>query len=257
MPGQVQNPARVFPAVVEHAGAAGRVVLICEHASCAIPAEWGDLGLTPEQARAHIAWDPGALEVARGLAHRLDGVLIHAPVSRLVYDLNRPPHSLGAMPARSEVHDIPGNITVGAGERAARTAAVYAPFHSDVQAVVAGQLALGRAPVIITVHSFTPVYRGHARAVEFGVIHDTDPRLAQAILAASAHLPLRCEMNAPYAAADGVTHMLKMQALPYGLPNAMLEIRNDLIATPEACDRMAAMLAPVLAKAVADLGEDA
>ena len=88
------------------------------------------------------------------------------------------------------------------------------------------------------------------------MIHDADPRLAQAILAeAEARTPLTCGLNAPYSAADDVTHTLRLQATPYGLPNAMLEIRNDLIATPEAEDRMAAQLAPAIAAALARVQE--
>lgn len=236
-----------FPPSVENSGAAGRIVLVCEHASNAFPPRWGALGLTPDQQRAHIAWDPGALGLARGLARRLDAVLVHAPVSRLIYDCNRAPDMAGAMPARSEVHDVPGNAAVSPAERAARTEAVYLPFHDRLHAEVMRRVALGLRPVVITIHSFTPVYFGTPRAVEFGVIHDADDRLARAILAeALAQGGIRAELNAPYSAADDVTHTLRVIATPYGLPNAMLEIRNDLIASPDAEEAMADRLAPIL-----------
>jgi predicted N-formylglutamate amidohydrolase len=248
--------AAVFPPVIENASAKGRVVLVCEHASNHIPPRWGDLGLTPAQRQAHIAWDPGALGVARGLAARLDAVLVHAPASRLVYDLNRAPDMPGAMPPRSEVHDIPGNATVTAEDRAQRTAALYIPFHAGLHALLMDRIARGLAPVMVTIHSFTPVYFGKTRAVEFGVIHDADDSLPRAILEqAQARLSLRSAMNEPYSAKDDVTHTLRLQATPYGLPNAMLEIRNDLIATPQAETEMAAHLAPVIAAAVATLDQ--
>lgn len=243
-----------FPPVIENAAAKGRAVIVCEHASNHIPAAWGDLGLTDAQRHAHIAWDPGALGLARGLARHLDAVLIHAPVSRLVYDCNRAPDMAGAMPARSEIHDIPGNATLSPEDRAARTAAVYLPFHDGLHAVLMGRIALGLHPALITIHSFTPVYFGQPRAVEFGVIHDADDRLPRAILAeARARTALRAELNEPYSAKDDVTHTLRLHATPYGLPNAMLEVRNDLIATPQAEAAMAATLAPVLAAAMATL----
>lgn len=246
--------AAVFPPVVENGTARGRLVLVCEHASNHIPARWGDLGLTAEQRMAHIAWDPGALGVARGLARLLDAVLVHAPVSRLVYDLNRAPHMAGAMPVRSEVHDIPGNAALTPDQRATRTAAVYTPFHHGLHSLLMDRLARGLAPVMVTIHSFTPVYFGTPRAVEFGVIHDADETLPRAILSeARARTPLRAEWNEPYSALDDVTHTLRLQATPYGLPNAMLEIRNDLIATPAAEQAMAATLAPVLSAAIAAL----
>jgi len=228
----------------------GDLVLVCEHASNAFPAAWGDLGLTEAQREAHIAWDPGALPVARALAEALNATLVEARVSRLIYDLNRPPHSRGAMPEVSEIFEIAGNKDLSEAARLARTRAIYLPFHDALRAHLAERLAARRPTQIITVHSFTPIYHGTQRAVEFGVIHDADPSLAEAIVAeARAQTPLKTELNAPYSAADEVTHTLALHATPMGLRNAMLEIRNDLIATPETQESMALTLAPVLKSA--------
>lgn len=246
--------AETFPPVILNPQAAGRIVLVCEHASNAFPECWGTLGLTAAQRQAHIAWDPGALGLARGLAQRLDAVLVHATVSRLIYDCNRAPDQVGAMPTKSEVYEVPGNAAVSPAARAARTAAIYEPFHDALHGVLMRRLALGLAPVVVTIHSFTPVYFGKPRAVEFGVIHDADPTLARAVLAgAQAQGRLLSALNEPYSAADDVTHTLRVQATPYGLPNVMLEVRNDLIATPDAEAATADLLAPVLAGAVAEL----
>jgi predicted N-formylglutamate amidohydrolase len=246
--------AERFAPVIEGTSATGRVVLVCEHASNVIPPRWGDLGLTEAQRQAHIAWDPGALGLARGLAARLGAVLVHAPVSRLVYDLNRAPDMAGAMTPRSEIHDIPGNAAISPAERAERTGAVYVPFHDALHALLMDRLARGLAPVVVTIHSFTPIWHGQPRAVEFGVIHDSDMTLPRAVLRmAQQHTALRVAMNEPYSAKDDVTHTLRVHATPYGLPNAMLEIRNDLIATPAAEAAMADRLAPVIAAAVAAL----
>ena len=254
----IANVIASFPAVVENSAARGSIVLVCEHASNAFPAPWSELGLTQDQKNAHIAWDPGALGLSRALAKHLDAVLVHAPVSRLIYDCNRAPDMPGAMPTRSEIHDIPGNKTISAADRAARTAAVYVPFHNGLRGVIAERIALGLAPVIVTIHSFTRLYHGQPRAVEFGVIHDADDHFARAILAAAqAKTQLRSELNAPYSAADDVTHTLRLQATPYGLPNAMLEIRNDLIASPDAEQRMADMLAPVLNMGLVEIQKQA
>ena len=77
-------------------------------------------------------------------------------------------------------------------------------------------------------HSFTPVYFGKPRAVEIGILHDADARLADAMLAAAgpAYRTLR---NEPYGPEDGVTHTLKEHGLSNGVPNVMIEVRNDLI----------------------------
>ena len=239
-----QKPQTLYAPVILNADAKGRIVLVCEHASNHIPAEWGNLGLTEAQRTAHIAWDPGALALSQGLSQRLDAVLIHAPVSRLIYDCNRAPDMPGAMPARSEIHDIPGNANLSPNDRLHRTNAVYLPFHNAAHALIARRIAMGLLPVVVTIHSFTPIYFGKPRTVEFGIIHDADPTLSHAIHAAAPHL--NAQLNQPYSAADDVTHSLRMLATPYGLPNTMLEIRNDLLATPEDCDHMADLLAPVL-----------
>ncbi len=249
-----------FAVTVETAGddPAAPFVFVCEHASNAFPDRFGNLGLSAAQRQAHIAWDPGAVGLARGLLERLGGVLVAGNVSRLVYDCNRAPDAPGAMAAKSETHEIAGNKRLDAAARVARTQAVYQPFHAALHGEIAACLARGLAPVVVTLHSFTPTWFGAPRAVEFGVIHDADPRLAQAVLAAArARTALKSALNAPYSAADGVTHTLRLQALPYGLSNVMLELRNDLVATPEAEENMAEMLVPVLAEAVAALAPQA
>lgn len=235
----------------ENGEAPGPFLIICEHASNHFPAAFGKLGLDAEARKAHIAWDPGALGVARRLASKLNAPLIHVGVSRLVYDLNRPPNSPGAMTARSETYDIPGNQNLSAAERQRRTAEVYLPFHDALHAEIARRIAAGNPPVIVTIHSFTPVWFGKPRAVEFGIIHDADPTLAKAVLAeAKARTKLDSRLNEPYSAADEVTHTLKLHATPYGLKNVMLEVRNDLIADAAAQTAMGDLLAPVLAAAL-------
>lgn len=239
--------AERFAPLIENEAALGRFVVVCEHASNMVPARWHDLGLTRAELSAHIAWDPGALDLARGLAKRLDGVLIHAPVSRLVYDCNRAPDKPTAMPAQSEVFAIAGNAAITAEERLARTEAVYLPWAEGLHGLIAKRIALGLRPVVVTVHSFTPVYHGKPRRVEFGVIHDADAHFAVAVQTAASKLTrLNVQLNAPYSAADDVTHTLRLQATPYGLPNVMLEVRNDLLARPKQITDMADQLAAVL-----------
>jgi predicted N-formylglutamate amidohydrolase len=235
------------------------VVLICEHASNALPRDWpelgGDLGLSAAARESHAASDIGALGLSRGLAARLapgcDGaVLVHAPLSRLVYDLNRPADHPGAIPAQSEIHLVPGNQHLCDTDRLARVDAVYLPFHATVTGEIARLVARGRRPVVIAVHSFTPVYNGQRRAVEFGILFDDDDDIALDILRASEGCGLITRLNEPYSAQSDVAHTTRLHAGPLRLRHAMLEIRNDLIAEPAAQDAMAARLAPILAAAL-------
>lgn len=232
---------------VENIDGTGQVVLVCEHASRTLPLNAGDLGLSEEALSSHIAWDPGALALSRLLSVRLDAVLVFQRFSRLIYDCNRPPESPAAMPESSEIYEIPGNRNLSAAERYARTAALYVPFHDRVAAVLADRQAKSRPSVVVTVHSFTPVYMGEKRTVEIGILHDEDSRLADGMLAEAAKgSDFRVERNAPYGPADGVTHSLRLHGLPNGLMNVMIEVRNDLIADEVGQGVMAEYLAGLI-----------
>lgn len=215
--------------VLNHVGK-GRVVLICEHASNHIPAEYQQLGLSDADVASHAAWDPGALDLALQLSRALDGLVIAGAVSRLVYDCNRPPDAPSAFPAKSELIETPGNRDLSPAQKAARTAQVYDPFCAAVSGALDER---GADAVVVTVHSFTPVYFGEKREVEIGLLHDADSRLVDAMLHHAEKVPHRViERNAPYGPEDGVTHTLQRDALPRGLQNVMIEVRNDLLASP-------------------------
>ncbi|MGO1120625.1 N-formylglutamate amidohydrolase [Rhodovibrionaceae bacterium A322] len=204
------------------------VFLVCEHASASIPAALNGLGLSDETRLSHAAWDIGALGLAQRLSHQLDACLVHQRYSRLVYDCNRPPESAGAMPAKSEVHAIPGNEALTDEQRSARVEEIYRPFVRKVSDLLDARLARGLPTVFVTIHSFTPVFHGHQRETELGVLFGKDRRLGEAILAAAqGQTAFSCAANYPYSAADGVLHTLDLQAGARHLPNVMLEIRND------------------------------
>lgn len=222
----------------------GDFVFVCEHASAFIPASFHGLGLPAELQKAHIAWDPGALDVAKLMADRLESPLLAGEISRLVYDCNRPPEAKDAVPPKSEIFDIPGNCALSDAETQARADKVYYPFHNALEAHLS---ARAKPPVLVTIHSFTPTYKGEQREVEIGVLHDEDQRLADAILAdTSLTERWKTQRNSPYGPEDGVTHTLKRHAEPDHLLNVMLEIRNDLLTTPEGCTAVADVLSDCL-----------
>lgn len=228
----------------------GRVVLICEHASNHFPAAFGSLGLSPADRESHAAWDPGAYALALTLSSALNAPLIASTVSRLVYDCNRPPDAANAMPAISELINVPGNATLDTAEKATRVAAVYEPFCAAVSRVLDARDA---DTIIVTVHSFTRVYFGKPRRVEIGLLHDSDSRLVDAMMEQTQVLAHRSvERNQPYGPVDGVTHTLKKHALPRGMANVMLEVRNDLLVDDDAVGKVAqeiqALLIPAIQK---------
>lgn len=248
----MQLPAGAFANdnVVKTANPGGShpIVLVCEHASSRIPPEFHDLGLKGNALTSHIAWDPGALETALALSGMLNSALVYSTVSRLVYDCNRPPEAAAAMPSVSEIYSVPGNHNLTEADRQSRTDTYYRPFERSVDELLDRR---GNDAVVVTLHSFTAVYNGKRRDVEIGVLHDTDSRLADAMLDTAEGYATR--RNEPYGPGDGVTHTLKRHALPRGLLNVMIEIRNDLVATPEQCLAMAKHLAQWLEASLASL----
>ncbi|WP_108813464.1 N-formylglutamate amidohydrolase [Loktanella sp. Alg231-35] len=235
---------------VSRGEARSAIVLVCEHASPHIPAALLDLGIKPAARRSHVAWDPGAMAVAQQLSQHLDAVLVASTVSRLVYDCNRPPEAPDAIPTRNEAYEVPGNVGLTDEEKHARVVRYYIPFRERL----ASEIARRTDPVIVTIHSFTPIYNGEKRDVEIGVLHDRDSVLADAVMRVADSRDVR--RNAPYGPEDGVTHTLKEHAIRYGHLNVMIEVRNDLIADDAGQTAMAKTLAGWITQALETLGVD-
>ncbi len=218
------------------------VIVVCEHASNRVPSDLDALGLSEDALRSHIAWDPGAIEVAEAFATKFSTVLVSGGVSRLVYDCNRPPEAASAMPAKSEVFAIPGNASLSVAEKADRVAAVYEPFQSTLADTIETHRETLR--LLVTIHSFSPVFKGASRDVEIGILHGKDDRFALAMM--ETRLPdvgHVVRLNEPYSAKDGVAHTLDLHGHPNTLLSVMIEIRNDLISSAAGQAQVAETLA--------------
>jgi predicted N-formylglutamate amidohydrolase len=234
-------------AIVENPQGSSPILLICEHASRHLPDRFGTLGLSPSELESHIAWDPGALGVAQHLSRLLDAPLIHASVSRLVLDLNRDPSAPDSIWTLSERTIIPGNLDLDPQERALRVREVYDAFHRAVDEFAETRLEIGRLHGVVSIHSFTPVYRDVPRPWQIGLIFDQDERLARRVEVGLKSDPaLNVGMNEPYSPADRVFHTLERHAVRRGLSPLMIEIRNDLIRTEDGQASWANRLAPLL-----------
>ncbi len=245
--GQAREEAETGPVRVFNRAAAGPFVLLCDHASNHVPPGYGTLGLPQSELTRHIAWDPGAAPVSRLMAERLDAVLVESAISRLIIDCNRPLDAPDLMPATSETTVIPANVAVAGDERARRIALAHAPFHDTIETIVADRLAAGRPTMIVSVHSFTPVYRGVPRPWHVGLIHDGDERLSAPMIAALAAIDgVTVGDNEPYAPADRVYYSLERHARSHELPCVMIEIRNDEIGDAAGQELWAGRLATIL-----------
>ena len=237
--------------IVVSAKSASPFVLVCEHAGRRIPKSLGTLGLAQSELTRHIAWDIGAEAVVRRLAGSLGAPLVLQRYSRLVYDCNRPPDAADAMPMMSELTPIPGNQTLTPEARLSRIEAIYRPFHAAIAALLDGRAAHGMSSILVTIHSFTPVYKGVRRALDLGILYDRDSRFADVLLRLLAcGKDIIVKRNEPYGPEDGVCHTLNLHAGVRGLLYAMIEIRNDLIAEETGVKEWSDRLANVLRQAI-------
>lgn len=233
------------------------VLLVCEHASNDVPDHLNNLGVTQEALGYHIAWDPGALDVAKALSAKFDCPLFAATLSRLVYDCNRPPEAADAFPAVSEIYEIPGNADLSDEDIQWRVDHVYKPFQAGLSAAVAKQVDRTGTAFIVTIHSFTPVYNGNRREVEIGILHDSDSRFADLILErVTDKTDLIVKRNEPYDATDGVTYTLREHGVKNNLQNVMIEIRNDLISDATGVEKIADTLHRLIDEALAQSNKD-
>ena len=229
LPGDMTQAETVV--VAENTGGRGKIVLLCDHASRRLPPEYGDLGLDEAARSAHIAWDPGALGVSRHLSRRFDAPLVYPDLSRLVLDCNRDIAAHDLIPAISETTEIPGNRDLGAAERARRIALAHTPFHSRIETLLDARAAAGLDSVVVSVHSFTPLYKGFQRPWPVGILSNRDRRVAEAMLADLARQGIAdLGDNEPYAPGDGVYYTVGRHGEARSLPCVMIEVRNDEIA---------------------------
>jgi predicted N-formylglutamate amidohydrolase len=242
----------VDPVIIVNGQGRSPIVLACEHAGRRIPKRLGSLGLSAEDLSRHIAFDIGAEGVARRLAEMLDAPLVLQRYSRLVYDCNRPPDSPSAMPIVSELTPIPGNRGLTAVEREERTLMIYRAFHDRAAVMIEARTSVHKPAILVTIHSFTPVFKGVARRMHVGLLFDRDRRftdLVAPLLRKSGSFDVR--LNEPYGPEDGVCHTVNLQAGAKGLPYSMIEIRNDLIESESGQVEWASRLGGVLQQAAA------
>jgi len=224
-------------------------VFTCDHASNFMPQAFGTLGLAMEELERHIAWDPGALPVAQRLAAALDATLVETCVSRLIVDCNRPLDAPNLIPETSETTTIPGNAGLSESDRQARIDLAWRPFHDAIERTIKARLAAGRETRLVSVHSFTPIYFGKQRPWHVGIIHDEDERIAAPLVRAlNGVAGIVVGVNEPYSPADLVYFTLEKHARSRGLPCAMIEIRNDVIADEAGQARWARLLSAILGK---------
>ena len=231
-------------------------LLTADHAGRTIPRRLGTLGLPESELARHIAWDIGVAGVTERLSEALDAAAVLQNYSRLVIDCNRQPGLDSSIPTLSELTAIPGNEGLSAVERDARRREIFLPYHERIAALLDERRALGRRMVLIAMHSFTPVFKRVARAVEIGILYNRDTLLPHIMLdLLRGEDDLAVGDNQPYAVGDLSDYTVPVHGEQRGLPHVEIEIRQDLIADPAGQAAWAARLAQLLAEADARLRE--
>ena len=219
------------PPVVEHNPLGhSPFLLTSDHFGRALPKSLGDLGLSESELTRHIAWDIGIAAVARALSERLNAHLIAQRYSRLVIDCNRPFSSPSSIPLISEATTIPGNEGLTRQAIEARRREVFDPYHGRITEVIERRAASGLPTVLVSLHSFTPVYAGIKRPWHVGTLYQRDTRLPPLLLKAlRAQTDLVVGDNEPYAVSNETDYTIPVHGEARGLMNTGIEIRQDMI----------------------------
>jgi predicted N-formylglutamate amidohydrolase len=242
------------PVSIYNAGGTSPLLLVADHAGSATPRALGRLGVAASDWERHIAFDIGIAGVGRMLADALGATLIQQNYSRLVIDCNRPPGGATSIPEISEFTPIPGNVGLSAAQKEARAREIFWPYHARIEAELERRKLAGRPAALIALHSFTPVFKDVARAWHVALLYNCDPRLARRLLALFAQEPgLVVGDNQPYFVSDTTDYTIPVHGERRGLPHALIEIRQDLIADDSGQRQWAGTLARLLPEAVADL----
>lgn len=248
--GALHNRANDWPEAVVVLNEAGRsdIVLLCEHASNHMPAEYNRLGLSETALQRHIAWDIGAAMLTQRLSALLDAPAFLSNYSRLLIDLNRPLGSEGSIPTLSEDTAIPGNSGIGEAERARRAAIMFKPFHDKVSSHLADREKDARPTRILTVHSFTPTYLGVSRPWHAGVLFAGATVLGGKLVDGlrDSGPALNVDANVPYVISRDSDYAIPVHGDDRGHEAVLIEIRQDLLISSDDIDAWANRLASAL-----------
>lgn len=227
------------------------IFLTCDHAGRHLPESLGTLGLKASDLDRHIAWDIGAGGLAERMSERLDAALVLQRYSRLVIDCNRPLTAPTSIAQVSEATEIAGNQGLSPQQVHARVREVFDPYHDRIDAELELRRRSGRRTVLVSVHSFTPVFHGEARPWHVGLLYNRDPAFAHILSDAFEGCGFVVGHNEPYSVSDVTDYTIPVHGERRGIPHVMIEVRQDLIEKEAGQDEWADRLAGLLGQALA------
>lgn len=252
-PGALLEPDEPPAVIVANEAGSSRAFLVADHAGRAIPRRLGTLGVGAAHLDLHIACDIGIGPVTRMLSELLDAPAVIAGYSRLAMDLNRVPGGVGSFVEESDGIAVPGNRNMTEADRLARQRALFDPYHETIARLLRIRREADRKTMLVCLHSFTPSMDGFDRPWHIGVLWNGtgEPLALRLIASLETETGLCVGNNEPYDARGDVGFTQRHHAVPVGMPNLLLEIRQDLIAGEagqrEWAERLAVHLTPILA----------
>ena len=247
------GPEDPAPYTVYNEAGAAKVLVLCDHASRAIPKGMNQLGVADWVLERHVAFDIGAASVARALADGLDAPAVLAGYSRLVVDPNRQLCDPSAFIQINEGIAIPGNFELSAREKQPRIESFFEPYHAEIERRLDAFRSRGITPAVISVHSCTPVFDRVVRRWHLGVMWDKDSRIAKRLIQELNRVDRVCVgENEPYSGKDPHDYTLDHHAEPAGLPYVGLEVRQDLVNTDDGAREWAGILTSALKEVLED-----
>ncbi len=226
------------------------LVVICDHARNTMPDEYEKLGLDDDTLARHIAYDIGARDLSCALARALDVPAVLSTFSRLLIDPNRGEDDPTLIMEVSDGVVIRRNSALTKQQRQQRLDTFHRPYHRALERVLDEVVRTGRAPAILSIHSFTPYWKTTPRPWHGGILWDRDPRLAAPLIAGlAADTRLNIGDNEPYTGALKGDTMYR-HGTKNGFAHALLEVRQDLICNErgvaEWTQRVVSVLSPLL-----------
>ena len=228
------------------------LLLLCDHASNALPPEYGTLGLPEAELERHIGYDIGAAGVMQTLSRLMGVPGLMTQFSRLLIDPNRGEDDPTLVMRLSDGAVIPGNAHIDGTEIKRRIERFYRPYHEAVDAAIDRCIASGKPPVLFSIHSFTDRWKHTPRPWHTTILFDRDLRFAKPLVEA-----LRDEgdivvgENVPYSG-ELENDCMSRHGTQRGLAHALIEIRQDLIREPAGQKAWGERLARILAKLLTD-----
>lgn len=216
-------------------------VVSCEHASERLPAPWSWPEPDAWLRGTHWAYDPGAAELAREVAAAMGAAAVLSRFSRLLADPNREEHDAELFRVRAEGRDVHLNRGIDAGDRERRLAH-WRAYHDALGA----RIRAATAPIVLSMHTFTPVYEGTVRELEVGVLFDAEEELAGRVGEAIAAAGFVVRMNEPYSGRGGLIYSAERHARAHGRRALELEVRQDLAVKADVRARVVAAVSAVL-----------